>query len=274
MKQEDICNAIAELRQARPTLAAFHLDIEDLGHTQNIFTPNIAPAELQYGSLLPANITLDNLFEMGGRKPGLAIRLRLASILAKSLFQLHESPWPSSRWCKTNIAFFYKSSGEIDYSRPFLTIPEFENATSRLFKKDDPDPSLMHKSPGILKLGTLLIELFNWKRIEDCQLKATSKKRQHKSSGNSEILIAIDALNKMRASRRISTAIPGYLELIGACLTTQWISLSGKEAGSLDNEATRTGFYQMIIKPLQEIEEFLENGKNISLVNKIRLKTL
>ncbi|RPA80999.1 hypothetical protein BJ508DRAFT_118033 [Ascobolus immersus RN42] len=251
---KDICAAIESVRTQKTV--AFQLHIEDDGQTRVLLGPELRSKDLPYyrdSDLQPASISLDQLLTRE-KKPPLAIRLRLAHIFAHSVFQLHESPWPSNQWNKEHITFFYmENTDKIDYDHPYLNT-SFETFSDQ---KETRDPTLMHKNAGILKLGILLIELYDWKPIETHRQPLDLKNGQ--CTVNTDTYTAFRMLEKMKASNRVK--VPGYIDLIKACLNVGWVHTAGEV--SLEDESTRIGFQQAIIAPLKNVVTSLESGKAI-----------
>lgn len=160
-----ICDTISLFQKKR---TAFHLHIEAHEDHPLLLPPEPRLRKLKhYQKTAPVTVSLKELLEDPAlrkhSKPSQAVRLRLAKILACSLFQLYESPWSSSRWQKENITFFLASNGKSDYDNPYLNT-RFDQMS---FEEEAFNPQPMHQKVGVLKLGILLLELYKWKSIEN-----------------------------------------------------------------------------------------------------------
>ncbi|RPA81005.1 hypothetical protein BJ508DRAFT_415033 [Ascobolus immersus RN42] len=240
-----ICEAV---RMVRGRDLAFQLHIWDHDDVQVVERPKVCSRLLKYQQVLPGRLSFKEVLRTE-KKPSLAMRIKLASTFARSLLQLYESPWSSSRWDKDHLTFFFTEYGKPDLDRPYLSTT-FDKSS---LQGDVVDPSLVHSNIGILKLGILLIEVYKWKPIEHYR-QPGDMNQDGTPNANTDIWVAFRMLDKMEGS------LQGYFDSVFGCLNLPW-----KQPGarvSLEDESTRDGFYRVVLQPLQgELEKIEEDEK-------------
>jgi hypothetical protein len=150
--------------------------------------------------------------------------------------QLHESPWLSGQWDKSQLYFFLSDHGELDMEHPFLDT-SFEGFP---FDTETTHPDFLHPNPGILRLGILLLEIHKWKPIESLRLEA--------GFVNGAPTVKTDMRTANRAVRSLDDCYPTYRSAVCACLEPDWV-LAGARL-SLEDENTWNSAYQDVVGPL------------------------
>ncbi|RPA81006.1 hypothetical protein BJ508DRAFT_118123 [Ascobolus immersus RN42] len=242
---QDICIAVEKVRNQSMGL---RLHIEDRETSQTVLLLDLFTFNLPYHNYTPATISFGEALSL--TKPSISSRLKLASLLASSVLQLHESPWQSSQWSKQHITFFYKSHGEIDYDRPHLNTC-FEAFPTELREKKNPD--LVHRHPGILRLGILLMEVYLWNNIE-----AYRDARDLKNGQPTAMTDFYTANRKLLELKELACFEFGntYFDLITSCLDISWIGPN--PVITLDDETMCESFERIIILPLQAAVQDIE----------------
>lgn len=210
--------------------------VEDSELSQRIWRLSMREAQLQYPDASPT-ISFETLLRHP--MPSLIERRRLALTFAYSLMQLHESPWLSGQWEKRRVHFFGMASGAPDLTRPFLS------ASFDQFPRG-PEPvdlRRFHRNSGILRLGILLIEVHDWKPLEN--FRDASDLIDGQPTPNTD----------MEVARRVLTTLKGYCfetytSAIEACLSVPWVSSVSRV--SLDDPETWSGMYRDIAQPLEK----------------------
>ena len=174
----------------------------------------------------------------GYAAPSLVKRRRLALLFARSLLQLHESPWLSDKWNNGRIHFYYIGADVPDLERPYISTA-FDDLPAGF---EPPDLDCFHKNPGILRLGILLIEIHKWRPLKTFQ--TTDDLVEGKRTLNTDLLIA------RRVLKTMDDCYLTYTKAIGACLRVPWV-LSGSRV-SLEDEETRAGLQSDVIQPLEK----------------------
>lgn len=170
--------------------------------------------------------------------PPLTDRRRLALVFARSLLQLHESPWLSEQWDKQRMQFFFKGTGDLDIRRPFISTP-FDQFPSG---SEPPDLSRFHRNPGILKLGILLIEAHKWKPLETFYTPDDLKDGH--PTPNTDLQVA------RRILRTMDDCFATYQTAVDACLSVPWVACGARV--SLEDDETRNGMYTDVVEPLEK----------------------
>jgi hypothetical protein len=188
------------------------------------FLETESPASLQ-------DLLLDSV-KMGPRE-----KRELALTCAYSLLLLHDSPWLSKGWGKTELFFFYKSDSEPDFRRPFLSTL-FELPAREVGQVGS---EAFHPNSNILALGILLIEIFTEKPIEGWR---TAKERTvvtTNTRANTDLKVASRVMKKMDDSP--------HRHAIQACLDVDWVA-EGRKV-SLEDPDTRNGLFAKVIVPIE-----------------------
>ena len=177
-------------------------------------------------------------------RPSLVKRRRLALLFARSLLQLHESPWLSDRWNSGRIHFYYIGTNVPDLERPYISTA-FDDLPAGV---EPPDLECFHKNPGILRLGILLIEIETWRPLTRFQ--TTDDLVEGKRTLNTDLSVA------RRVLKTGLDCYPTYTGAISACLRVPWV-LSGSRV-SLEDQETRTGLQNDVIQQLEKEVAFGE----------------
>ncbi|KAL9038324.1 MAG: hypothetical protein Q9214_005325 [Letrouitia sp. 1 TL-2023] len=181
-------------------------------------------------------VSLQSLLYNSHYLPLIAKR-KLAVVLARSLLQLHEELWLGKEWSKRHITFFYANSNTIDYQRPYVTT-SFDGNDQVV-----PDFSLFHRNASILALGILLVEIHTGKPIE-------MYRTPEDLSNGTEVNANTDWTVADRVVKSLDDCSLGYKDAIQACLDTPWVPAAQRV--SLDDELTRNGLYNDVVRPLED----------------------
>ena len=181
-------------------------------------------------------VSLQSLLYNSHRLP-LITKRKLAVILARSLLQLHEGLWLGREWSKRQITFFYEAADTIDYQRPYVTT-QFDGSD-----QETPDFALFHRNVSILALGILLIETHTGKPIE-------MYRTAEDLTNGIEVNANTDWTVADRVVKSLDDCSLGYKEAIQACLDTSRVPAA--ERVSLDDEITRSGFFNDVVQPLED----------------------
>ncbi|KAL8904553.1 MAG: hypothetical protein Q9171_007011 [Xanthocarpia ochracea] len=218
--------------------------VEDAGDEPTMWQLRPQLRQSTFLDSLPA-VSLQSLLCNSHHLPLLAKR-KLAVILALSLLQLHEGLWLGKEWSKRQISFFYATDNTIDYQRPYVTTRFDGNDQA------EPDFSFFHRNASILALGILLIEIHMGKPIE---LYRTPKDLTNgiMINANTDWTVAD------RTVKSLDDCSLGYKDAIQTCLDTSWVP-AGQRV-SLDDASTRNGFYNDVVRPLEDEVQFLVRKK-------------
>lgn len=202
----------------------------------------------KYKNLQGEPMTLRQLLENSANKspPAFSLRKELALTLAISLFQLYQSSLPSSYWSKDCIQFF----PEGDFGNPDLKHPYIDASFQPdPLVQEQPDPHLMHRNIGIMKLGILLIEIHLWKPIEAY--------RTDEDLVNGVATVNTDLVAAMRAFQdRLGRCGSDYKSALASCLEVDWCTTENEI--SLENQETREAVYREIVQPLQREVDIIQ----------------
>lgn len=239
-KLETICDPIQSFQSFDHCL---QLLVEDFESRQLLWRLSSRHSQLTYLHTKSA-VSFDTLLRTH-KRPSLPLRRKLAVMFAYSLLQLHESPWLSNQWDKDKIYFFYTPDG-LDFQRPYLKV-SFDHLPD---SGEEPDLDRFHPNLGILKLGTLLIEVHKWKTIESFRIE--SDLRDGQPTPNTDQDVASRILNDL------DDCFPTYQEAIKACLEVPWVSAGSGSRVSLDDQATWSAVCGGVITNLQSELKFAE----------------
>lgn len=161
---------------------------------------------------------------------------RLGVYLSHSLLHLYEGPWLKEKWTKEKISFFAQETGKLDLHRPYITtdLSAYSSATS------SPDLNRTHGNPSILSLAIILIEIHTGKPIEHF------RKAEDLTNGT-DVNINTDCTAALRVAKTLKNCSLNYQDAIQACLSMPWKTPGHKV--SLDDQVTRDGVYEHIIRP-------------------------
>ncbi|KAL9600268.1 MAG: hypothetical protein Q9219_003313 [cf. Caloplaca sp. 3 TL-2023] len=241
-RKEDVCkyecialNHICDALQKGLTSHCLNFLVEDAGDEPTLWQLRPQPRQSRLLESAPA-VSLQSLLYNSHHLPLIAKR-KLAVILARSLLQLHEGLWLGNEWSKQHITFFYEDPNTIDYQRPYITTSFDGDEQPR------PDFSLFHRNASILALGILLVEIHTGKPIE------VYRTPQDLSRGT-EVNANTDWTVADRVVKSLDDCSLGYKDAIQACLDTSWVPAAQRV--SLDDELTRNGLYDDVVRPLED----------------------
>ncbi|KAL8996714.1 MAG: hypothetical protein Q9169_003829 [Polycauliona sp. 2 TL-2023] len=226
-----ICDA---LRQGMGSQCLNFL-VQDAGDEPTVWQLRPQPKRATILDSGPA-VSLHTLLSSSHHLPLIAKR-KLAVILARSLLQLHEGLWLGKDWSKQQITFICATTDDIDYQRPYVTT-RFDATDQSV-----PDFSLFHRNASILALGILLIEIHTGKPIE---MYRSSKDLLNGTDVNANT----DWTVADRVVKSLDDCSLGYKDAVQACLDTSWVPAAQRV--SLDDELTRNGLYNDVVRPLED----------------------
>lgn len=217
-------------------MTAFRLRLlmEDISGQHHLWQLSPKPRNVSVLESEPP-VSLRNLLS-GNAKMAPIEKRELAPICAYSLLLLHDTPWLSNGYGKTNLSFFYKAEHEPDFARPFIST-RFELPTARAGTTRD----IFHRSPEIFALGMLLIEIFNEKPIEKWRRRDEEAMVSQTNEAMFNLLVANRIVEKMDPSPSTRA--------IKACLDLFWIP-QGREV-QLSDPDVRNGLFNEVIQPLE-----------------------
>lgn len=187
--------------------------------------------------------TLQELLS-GSTKMGSREKRELALTCAYSLLLLHDSPWLSKGWGKTELFFFSKLDHEPDFRMPFLST-RFELPAQEI---GQPGSGAFHPNSSILALGILLIEIFNEKPIESWRTPEERAMVTPSTRANTDLKVASRVVAKMDDSPHTSA--------IEACLNLDWVP-EGRKV-SLEDADTSNGLWTKVIDPIEKEIEMIK----------------
>jgi len=178
-----------------------------------------------------------------------AAKRKMAIIFANTILQLHESSWLRERWNKGHITFFYKSVDEPDLSHPYLSALFDDGCVS---DAEVPDMNRFHRSPSILTLGILLIEVHTGRPIEFFRM-------PRDLTNGRKVNVNTDWTTAGRVVNLLDDCSGAYRGAIKACLDTPWVP-SGQRI-SLEDADTRNDFINDVLQPLKDELAFIKKEK-------------
>ena len=187
-------------------------------------------------------ISLDRLLRDSATKMSLKQKRILAVVIAHAVLNFCESPWLDESWDKTHISFYGQPTGDggLDFDRPYLST-NFRDPTQS--PKDQAVFLNLHRSPAILALGILLLEIQLCEPIESHWAEEDLVDGQPNSNTN---LTAAERL----LEKSVDEIYERYRMAIEACLNCDFALLL--EDTSLENETFRQQVYEKIVVPLEE----------------------
>lgn len=160
----------------------------------------------------------------------------LALTFAYALLQCHASARMTELLRKESIYFYHLTANGTDFGRPYL-VTEFEPSKPSTVP---PNMSLQHRSPAILRLGILLLEIHTGTLFESLlnPIEAASQ----------------SANRDLEAARRLVEDLEEwcseeYKDAIRACLEIPWVPIG--EKFDLSSPEVCGGFLEQIVKPLE-----------------------
>ena len=171
----------------------------------NIFLPSILsfenPSPLQM-------VSLRDVLEGQGdlQPPTYKERLHLASAIALSVLQLHNSPWMPPALGSRNV-FFLKRGDSVYYDHAFVMA---DSPPSQAWAK----PSCIIRSPALLALGILLIELIRGQTIDSL--------RTPKEMLDPESSVLADYMTAERLVHDIYQSSSNYASAVRRCINQQF----------------------------------------------------
>lgn len=182
-------------------------------------------------------------------------RLSIAVTLAHTVLQLHQSPWLSETWSKSDIFFYFQ--GADAFKRPIADLPY----VSRSFASDRDEPQEIVKgaktddfvsrqivNKSLFALGIVLIELCFNKPLEDKY--AEAKDPELTSSEALPDTADIYGMATSLIDEVYSEQGTQYGYVVQRCLKCEFgIQSSGKQ---LDSDTFRALVYEGVLAPLEE----------------------
>ncbi|KAF4627633.1 hypothetical protein G7Y89_g10518 [Cudoniella acicularis] len=173
----------------------------------------------------------------------------LGVILAYAMLQTCESPWMNREWNKNSIVFFYGSAdpSSADTRRPYIS-SRFDPMS---YGQDQQALHRIHRHPGILALGILLLELEFGSPIESY--------RGASGCGSKEVNVNTDYTTALWLLDQCGDDVyENYKAAIQACLECKFVA-TGE---TFEHEGFRKAVYESIVVPL---EDELFSGFKISV---------
>lgn len=167
-------------------------------------------------------------------------RRKLAVILAHALLHLKDSRWLEEHWTKEDVLFMSVDGG-IDLSRPYL-VSTLRNPENRHAGPSADLASQLHRSPPLLGLGIILLELGIAAPIE-------TKRLQDDMPGGT---VNVNT-NYFTATRILEESIAElqdtYRSAVDACLDYKFVPTEG----TLDfsDDGVRRWLYEHVVEPLE-----------------------
>lgn len=185
---------------------------------------------------------LDRLLQDSAMKMSLKQKRILAVVIAHAVLNFCESPWLNEVWDKRHISFYGQSTGNgsLDFTRPYLST-NFRDPTKH--PKDQSIYLTLHRSPAILALGILLLEIELCEPIESHWV--DEDLTHGKPNSNTNLIAALRLLE-----HSVDQFYERYWMAIKACLKCDFALL--EEEMSLENEIFRQQAYEKIVVPLED----------------------
>ncbi|KAK6515778.1 hypothetical protein TWF281_004368 [Arthrobotrys megalospora] len=203
-----------------------------------------------------------------GAKIPVKERIYLAYVLAKSVWQYYGSDWMRNPWTHNDIRLLKRRDvGEtrVEFMLPYhpYFTPTFENPDGRIREYcGDIDPSLTHRYPGVLALGTILLEIIQGQLLEEIEGDQTSDNSQPESIRiRKRFLLAWQAAAGLD-SPDCNTI---YREVIRKCLDGRLFKdapFNPKTPNTL--EIRQSILYREIVFPLKELVAFSNTSLNVN----------
>ena len=218
--------------------------MEDMNGQQSLWRLDPKPRRIHFLETEPP-VSLRDLL-LGSAKMGPREKRELGLICAYSLLLLHDSPWLSKGWDKTNLSFFYKLDNEPDFLRPYLST-RFEVPAREVGQIGS---GVFHRNSHILALAILLVEIFNEKPIEIWRNAQERTTITASTEPNINLKVASRVVKKMDQSP--------YRSAIEACLDLDWLP-EGRKV-TLEDMEVRSGLYSNVIQPLEKELEYISQN--------------
>ncbi|RPA86022.1 hypothetical protein BJ508DRAFT_302404 [Ascobolus immersus RN42] len=259
---DSLCGSFGGITTGSRKYMGLKVIIEDIGTAKYKICSQAQPTNRlrNFSMPDPEAISFDECLRRF-KTPTLLERRRLALTLAYSLFHLHGSPWLTGQWDKENIHFFPRPGTalsmvqSLDFEHPYLNTLLGNLPTEG---KDQSVQKLFHRSPGVLKLGLLLLEIHMWKRIEELR-EPTDLDDTGQPLPNTDIGVAYRVV-----SENFSVEEDSYSKLITACLCLPWITGTlpeSRDGKYQQDEIIWDGVYNSIIMPLKQEISLVEAPK-------------
>ena len=185
---------------------------------------------------------LDHLLQDSAIKISLKQKRILAVVIAHAVLNFCESPWLNEEWDKRHISFYGHSTGNggLDFRRPYLST-NFRDPTTT--PKEQSVYLSLHRSPSILALGILLLE------IELCEPIESHWVEEDLTDGQPSFNTNLTAAERL-LEKSVDQIYERYRMAIQACLRCDFALF--EEDMSLGNEIVRQQVYEKIVVPLEE----------------------
>ncbi|KAJ9614447.1 hypothetical protein H2200_002583 [Cladophialophora chaetospira] len=179
------------------------------------------------------------------------MKVILAYIIARSVWEFYNSDWMSRSWSAEDIHFLQESSSDVrgkpvvSINRPYLAFEwtegqESNNDTSVLVGQ-------IHRYPRILSLGLMLIEIGSGKRAENLF-------RNYRTNVNSDWLSAKEFLSKPTPWEDFDYR--KYWDAARSCVNNQFFLRTNSSSGAdslSDIEGRRRMILDEVVTPLEEL---------------------
>jgi hypothetical protein len=187
-------------------------------------------------------IPLDRLLQDSVMKMSLKEKRILAVVIAHAVLNFCESPWLDGDWDKRHISFYGHPTGNggLDFTRPYLST-DFQDPTQA--SNDQAVFLTLHRSPAILALGILLLE------IELCEPIESHWAEEDLDNGQPNFNTNLTAAERL-LEKSVDEIYESYRTAIEACLNCDFGLL--EDETSLENESFRQQVYENIVAPLEE----------------------
>jgi hypothetical protein len=187
-------------------------------------------------------VPLDRLLQDSAMKLSLKQKRVLAVVIAHAVLNFCESPWLDEDWDKRYISFYGHPTGDegLDFTRPYLST-HFRGP--RQGRKDQSVSLTLHRSPAILALGILLLE------IELCEPIESHWVEEDLDNGQPNFNTNLTAAERL-LENSVDEIYESYRMAIGACLNCDFALLL--DDMSLENDSFRLQVYEKIVVPLEE----------------------
>jgi hypothetical protein len=187
-------------------------------------------------------IPLDRLLQDSVMKMSLKEKRILAVVIAHAVLNFCESPWLDGDWDKRHISFYGHPTGigGLDFTRPYLST-DFRDPTQA--SNDQAVFLTLHRSPAILALGILLLE------IELCEPIESHWAEEDLDNGQPNFNTNLTAAERL-LEKSVDEIYESYRMAIEACLNCDFGLL--EDEASLENESFRQQVYENIVAPLEE----------------------
>ncbi|KAJ9497558.1 hypothetical protein H2202_006982 [Exophiala xenobiotica] len=180
------------------------------------------------------------------------MRVILAYIIARSVWEFYDSDWMSRHWSADDIQFMQELRREGDretlifINRPYLSVQRgiADNESSELSTSF----GQIHRFPRILSLGLMMVEIGAGKPLKELF-------PEHQNNVNADYLAAREFLRKPKAWDEFD--YPTYWNAARSCIFNQFLltgpAKSGIGHGLADIEDRRRMILAKVVRPLEDL---------------------